>query len=244
MFHSHSLFSLLFFWFAFVLQVFDEGHLTDGQGRRVDFRNTIIIMTSNLGAAASYEMGLTETAAIETLMLQAVRHHFPPEFVNRLDDIVVFQRLGPESMPSIVDIQMKDVQSLLAEQRVKVKISPEARQWLSIKGHDANYGARPLKRVIYKHVLNPLAAKILENKVMEGCTVELKVSSDKEDLDLVITDTGSGGAVKLSGTELIEPLEGVAEAEIEEVIQNAEKKSAEKKSGENKSGKKFGSAAL
>ena len=194
-----------------LLQVFDEGFLTDGQGRKTDFRNTIIIMTSNLGAQASYESGLEGAAEIEGVMLAAVRHHFPPEFINRLDDMIVFNRLSPESMPRIVDIQMKGVEKLLRDQRVEVKLSPKGKEWLARKGHDSVYGARPLKRIIYKYVLNPLATKILANQVREGSVVELRVDA-KDELELVVVRAGKGDVVKpLNDMELLEPEEAVIE---------------------------------
>jgi ATP-dependent Clp protease ATP-binding subunit ClpB len=191
-----------------LLQVFDEGHLTDGQGRKVDFRNTIIIMTSNLGAAASYEAGLTDSPVIEQFMMQAVRQHFPPEFINRLDDIVVFQRLGKEVMPSIVEIQMKDVQKLLKDQKVEIRLTEEGKRWLAEKGHDPNYGARPLKRVIYKYVLNPLATKVLANEVREGTLVEMRVNPNTKELELAVVRDGYGEVVKPAAVEpLLEPSE-------------------------------------
>jgi len=233
-----------------LLQVFDEGHLTDGQGRKVDFRNSIIIMTSNLGAAASYEAGLSEPSVIESFMLTAVRQHFPPEFVNRLDDIIVFQRLGPESMPAIVDIQMKEVKKLLEEQQVYVRMTEEARQWLAKKGHDANYGARPLKRVIYRHVLNPLAMRILSSTVHAGSTVELRVNKQDDSLDLHVEDSGKGEVVKPIGSELIEPIEHSKEMGLNgsvvdaEIIDNANQQQNKKaESGKKSSGRKASPAA-
>lgn len=194
-----------------LLQVFDEGFLTDGQGRKTDFRNTIIIMTSNLGAQASYESGLESATEIEALMLSAVRHHFPPEFINRLDDMIVFNRLTPESMPRIVDIQMKGVAKLLRDQKVEVRLTPQGKEWLSRKGHDSVYGARPLKRIIYKYVLNPLATKILANQVREGSVVELRVGP-KDELELVVVRAGKGDVVKpLNDMELLEPEEAIIE---------------------------------
>lgn len=192
-----------------MLQVFDEGRLTDGQGRRVDFRNTIIIMTSNLGAAAGYDAGLTDPAAIEQLMLTAVRRHFPPEFINRLDDVIVFKRLGRDVMPAIVDIQIKAVEQLLRAQGVEVSVTPEARTWLAEKGHDPAFGARPLKRVIVRHLLNPLATRVLAGEVREGSVVELRVDSAADELDLVVVRQGGGEVVKpIDQDALLEPDEG------------------------------------
>jgi len=192
-----------------LLQVLDEGHLTDGQGRKVDFRNTIILLTSNLGAQASYEAGLDDPALIEATMLQAVRHTFPPEFINRLDDMIVFNRLGREAMPPIVDIQMKHVAAMLADQKVDVRLTKEGRDWLAQKGHDVNYGARPLKRVIYRFVLNPLAMEILAGNVREGSVVELRVNKKTDELVLHVVRAGKGDVVKPINADIID------EADIE-----------------------------
>lgn len=195
-----------------LLQVFDEGHLTDGQGRKVDFRNTIIIMTSNLGAQATYEAELNDPRLIEQMMIGAVRQHFPPEFINRLDDMIVFQRLGIEAMPRIVDIQMSGVSKLLHDQKVEVRLTDAGRTWLASKGHDINYGARPLKRVIYKYVLNPLAIKILANQVREGSVVELRVDRRTDELVLHVVKAGKGDVVKPMGdTGLLEPEDAIIE---------------------------------
>jgi ATP-dependent Clp protease ATP-binding subunit ClpB len=187
-----------------LLQVLDEGHLTDGQGRKVDFRNTIILLTSNLGAQAAYEAGLDDPAIIEASMLQAVRHAFPPEFVNRLDDMIVFNRLELGAMPRIVDIQMRHVADMLRDQKVEVRLTPEGRQWLATKGHDVHYGARPLKRVIYRFVLNPLAIEILGGHVREGSVVELRVDKKTDQLVLHIVRAGKGDVVKPINTELMD----------------------------------------
>ena len=194
-----------------VLQ-FDEGHLTDGQGRKVDFRNTIIIMTSNLGAQATYEAEVSDPRLIEQMMVASVRQHFPPEFINRLDDMIVFNRLGLDAMPRIVDIQMAAVAKLLRDQKVEVRLTEQGRTWLATKGHDINYGARPLKRVIYKYVLNPLAIKILASQVREGSIVELRVDHRSDELVLHVVHAGKGEVVKPMGdTGLLEPEGAVIE---------------------------------
>jgi len=157
--------------------VFDEGHLTDGQGRRVDFRNTIIIMTSNLG---SQSISASNTHEQNTnVVMEAVRSHFPPEFLNRLDSIVPFRPLSMNEMPKIVEIQMKGVEKLLSEQRVSIKINSTAKSWLAENGFDPALGARPLKRVIYQHVLNPLAREILQGKIREEDEVTIDVQKEK-----------------------------------------------------------------
>jgi len=141
-----------------LLQVFDEGHLTDSQGRKVDFRNTIIIMTSNLGAAET-EAEFTEEQN-EAVMKRAMQRHFSPEFLNRVDSAVFFKRLKLEDMVPIVDIQLHNVQKLLRDRRVRVVVSDEAKSWLARTGHDPVYGARPLKRTVHNHILEPLSRMI------------------------------------------------------------------------------------
>ena len=152
-----------------LLQVFDEGHLTDGQGRRVDFRNTICIMTSNLGSSL-LSSALTgsmeaEAARLERVMRDAARAHFPPEFINRLDDLVTFRPLTPQVMPAIVDIQVQSVCKLLLDQQVELSIGEDAKRWLGAQGYDPELGARPLKRIIYQTLLTPLAKKILAGQI-------------------------------------------------------------------------------
>ena len=134
-----------------LLQVLDEGHLTDSQGRKVDFRNTIIIMTSNIGAEilANLPTGSPSLLAKEDVMVQ-VRSTFAPEFLNRIDDIVLFNRIDPKNMGRIVDVQLNDVEKLLKERKMSLKVSQAAHDWLAETGYDSIYGARPLKRVIFK----------------------------------------------------------------------------------------------
>ena len=150
--------------FNVLLQVLDDGRLTDGQGRTVDFRNTLIIMTSNLGAEYP---GRTSARArtsrrCATQVMEVVRAHFRPEFLNRVDEIILFQRLKREQMDTIVDIQLERLEKLLAERKITLELDDAARDWLADKGYDPAYGARPLKRVIQKQVQDPLAEKILQ----------------------------------------------------------------------------------
>ncbi len=163
--------------FNVLLQVLDDGRLTDGQGRTVDFRNTLIIMTSNLGSehlvAASGESAEESREAV----MNAVRAHFRPEFLNRVDEIILFHRLKPEYMARIVDIQMKRLLALLADRHITVELDKEARIWLGNQGYDPAYGARPLKRVIQKQVQDPLAKMILEGAVKDGDTVKITVKN-------------------------------------------------------------------
>ncbi len=166
--------------FNILLQVLDDGRLTDGQGRTVDFRNTMIIMTSNLGA--EYLTQLREGDDSETVreqVMDAVRGHFRPEFLNRVDEIILFHRLKREEMGAIVDIQLKRLVSLLSERKITLDMDEDARNWLANKGYDPVYGARPLKRVIQKFVQDPLAEQILSGQVPDGSLVKITSGSDR-----------------------------------------------------------------
>jgi ATP-dependent Clp protease ATP-binding subunit ClpB len=169
--------------FNVLLQVLDDGRLTDGQGRTVDFRNTIIILTSNIGAEYLVNQKEGEdTDAVRDLVMAEVRQKFRPEFLNRLDDIILFHRLQRSEMGKIVDIQIERLQKLLVDRKITVELDDKARTWLANRGYDAAYGARPLKRVIQRHVQDPLAEQILEGRVKDGDTVRLSV----RDGDLVL----------------------------------------------------------
>ncbi|MDX2290072.1 MAG: ATP-dependent chaperone ClpB [Hyphomicrobiaceae bacterium] len=162
--------------FNVLLQVLDDGRLTDGQGRTVDFKNTLIIMTSNSGAdhLVALEEG-QDTEAVRDLVLAEVKMRFRPEFLNRLDDIILFHRLRRDEMGAIVDIQMARLGKLLADRKITIELSDEARTWLANRGYDPAYGARPLKRVIQKNVQDPLAEQILAGGVRDGDTVRVSV---------------------------------------------------------------------
>jgi len=166
--------------FNVLLQVLDDGRLTDGQGRTVDFRNTVIIMTSNLGA--EYLAGLTDEQEVESVrdeVMAVVRAAFRPEFLNRVDEIILFHRLKRSDMGLIVDIQLQRLQMLLADRKIKIEIDEDARNWLAQKGYDPAYGARPLKRVIQKEVQDPLAERILLGEILDGSTVKITAGSDR-----------------------------------------------------------------
>ncbi|MDI4658008.1 ATP-dependent chaperone ClpB [Xanthobacter autotrophicus] len=173
--------------FNVLLQVLDDGRLTDGQGRTVDFRNVLIVMTSNLGAefladprqpigfkvpGHEGDQVVSDEEAYEMVM-GAVRRHFRPEFINRIDEIVMFHRLKREQMDHIVDIQMGRLRKLLEDRKITIELSPEARAFLAEKGYDPAYGARPLKRTIQKLVQDPLAEKILAGDILDGATVKV-----------------------------------------------------------------------
>jgi len=167
--------------FNVLLQVLDDGRLTDGQGRTVDFRNTVIILTSNLGTEfLSVEGG--DAAHNRAQVMQAVRAHFRPEFLNRLDEIILFHRLTRANMDKIVDIQIGRLSRLLADRKITITLDDKARHWLGNAGYDPVYGARPLKRVIQRRLQDPLAQMILEGKVGEGAAV--KVSATKTGLTI------------------------------------------------------------
>ncbi len=168
--------------FNVLLQVLDDGRLTDGQGRTVDFTNTLIILTSNLGS--QYIAGLAEGEDVEKVepqVMEVVRGHFRPEFLNRLDEIILFHRLGQEHMGPIVDIQVSRVAKLLADRKVTLELTDAARAWLGRVGYDPVYGARPLKRAVQKYLQDPLAEKILRGEVPDGSAVHV--------------DEGDGGLV-------------------------------------------------
>ncbi|GKX35396.1 MAG: chaperone protein ClpB [Rhizobiaceae bacterium MnEN-MB40S] len=166
--------------FNVLLQVLDDGRLTDGQGRTVDFRNTLVIMTSNLGA--EYLTGLGEKDDVDKVrdqVMDVVRASFRPEFLNRVDEIILFHRLHRDQMGAIVDIQMARVQTLLSDRKIVIDLGEDARNWLADKGYDPAYGARPLKRVIQKYLQDPLAEKILGGEITDGQTIQVSAGSDR-----------------------------------------------------------------
>ncbi|MEM7767382.1 MAG: ATP-dependent chaperone ClpB [Pseudomonadota bacterium] len=182
--------------FNTLLQVLDDGRLTDGQGRTVDFKNTLIIMTSNLGAdaLASGDEGAL-TAAQKDAVEAAIRAHFRPEFINRIDETVFFKRLGRGEIDHIVDIQMNRLDSLLAERKLSVALTDGARAWLAARGNDPVYGARPLKRVIQKELQDPLARLILEGRIKDGETIAVDVEGDALTINGVPNEYAKGAAV-------------------------------------------------
>jgi ATP-dependent Clp protease ATP-binding subunit ClpB len=160
--------------FNVLLQVLDDGRLTDGQGRTVDFRNTIIVLTSNLGSDILAAQPEGEPAAmVQGQVMTIVRAHFRPEFLNRLDEVILFRRLQRADMAAIVQIQLEHLRSLLADRKIGLDLDRSALDWLGSEGYDSVYGARPLKRVIQRSLQNPLAGMILEGTVKEGDTVHV-----------------------------------------------------------------------
>jgi ATP-dependent Clp protease ATP-binding subunit ClpB len=163
--------------FNVLLQVLDDGRLTDGQGRTVDFRNTLIIMTSNLGAEflASQPEG-QDSEAVRDQVMAVVRSSFRPEFLNRVDEIILFHRLKRADMGRIVDIQVARLQKLLEDRKITISLESSAREWLADKGYDPVYGARPLKRVIQKSIQDPLAERILSGQIKDGGKVTISAT--------------------------------------------------------------------
>ncbi|HVM22477.1 MAG TPA: ATP-dependent chaperone ClpB [Sphingomicrobium sp.] len=175
--------------FNVLLQVLDDGRLTDGQGRTVDFTNTIIILTSNLGSQYLASLGEDEPAEkVESQVMDVVRAHFRPEFLNRLDEIILFHRLSAGHMGPIVDIQVARLQKLLEDRKIKLDLSDAARAWLGRVGYDPVYGARPLKRAVQKYLQDPLADKILSGEIADGSTVRV--------------DEGDGGLMLSPASEM------------------------------------------
>ena len=164
--------------FNVLLQVLDDGRLTDGQGRQVSFKNTIIIMTSNVGSNAIAEYAGRDEAEMRRLVDEAMSHTFRPEFLNRIDDIVVFHPLGMGEIEKIVDIQLADVRRRLAKERMTLTIEPRAKQLLAEGGLDPVFGARPLKRLIQREVVDAIACAIIDGRVHEGDEVKIDVDGD------------------------------------------------------------------
>jgi ATP-dependent Clp protease ATP-binding subunit ClpB len=167
--------------FDLLLQVLDDGRLTDGQGRTVDFRNTILILTSNLGSAFLTDESLDREAQVAAVRNE-VRKAFKPEFVNRLDDIVVFSTLSKEDLGQIVEITVDRLQKRLGERRLELAVTPAARLWLADNGYDPIYGARPLRRLMQKEIDDTLATALLAGKIHDGDTVRVDLSEDKSGL--------------------------------------------------------------
>jgi ATP-dependent Clp protease ATP-binding subunit ClpB len=166
--------------FNVLLQVLDDGRLTDGQGRTVDFRNVLVIMTSNLGSELLVMQNEGEDVdQVRDGVMSIVRGHFRPEFLNRVDEIILFGRLKREQMTAIVDIQLKRLQKLLDERKIVLDLEPKAKAWLADKGYDPAYGARPLKRAIQKSVQDPLAEKILGGEIKDGDRVKVTAGTDR-----------------------------------------------------------------
>jgi ATP-dependent Clp protease ATP-binding subunit ClpB len=169
--------------FNVLLQILDDGRLTDGQGRTVDFKNTVLILTSNIGSQWIAELGEDQREEMERRVMEALRAQFKPEFLNRIDEVVIYHQLGREHIRRIVDIQLEHVRKLVAERRIELEFSDEARALLAEKGWDPHYGARPLKRVIQRMVQDPLALRILEGAFPDGSKVHVDARVSGEALE-------------------------------------------------------------
>jgi ATP-dependent Clp protease ATP-binding subunit ClpB len=168
--------------FNILLQILDDGRLTDGHGRTVDFKNTVVIMTSNIGSQWIVDLGEKDYEEMRRRVMDAVKAHFKPEFLNRIDELVIFHGLGLEQIKAIVEIQVKKLEQRLIERRIELKMTEKAKEWLAKEGFDPAYGARPLKRVIQKEIQDRLAMKILEGKFKEGDAVTVDLDSKKVEL--------------------------------------------------------------
>jgi ATP-dependent Clp protease ATP-binding subunit ClpB len=168
--------------FNIFLQILDDGRLTDGQGRTVDFRNTVLIMTSNIGSQFIVELGINQEKEMRERVTAALRAHFKPEFLNRVDDVVIYHALGREQIGRILDIQLGLLRKRLADRRLSLELSQKAVDYLAARGYDPQYGARPLKRLIQREIQDPLAMRILEGDFGEGKTVKGDLAADGESL--------------------------------------------------------------
>jgi ATP-dependent Clp protease ATP-binding subunit ClpB len=185
-----------------LLQLLDDGRLTDAQGRTVDFRNTIVIMTSNLGSQhvmpeLQRSMGIVDLAELRLArertrerVMDAVREHFRPELLNRIDEVVIFNPLGPEHIKAIVDIQLRGLRARLAERKIELQLTEAAKSLLAAEGFDPVYGARPLKRAIQQHIVQPLATRLLRGDFRDGDTLRV----DDQNGELVFERVGTPAA--------------------------------------------------
>jgi ATP-dependent Clp protease ATP-binding subunit ClpB len=179
--------------FNVLLQILDEGRLTDGKGRTVDFRNTVIIMTSNIGSTAIFELAAKDPKKAREQAMAALRELFRPEFLNRIDDIVMFRPLGKDQIEHIIDLQMRNVVKLLTERKITLKLTPAAKALLFREGFDPAYGARPMKRAIQRLIQDPLALKLLDGEVKPGDTVIVEADPRSDEMKFA-TETAKAGA--------------------------------------------------
>jgi ATP-dependent Clp protease ATP-binding subunit ClpB len=163
--------------FNVLLQILDDGRLTDSKGRTVDFKNTVLIMTSNLGSR-EIQAAEGDEKQVREAVLQELRLNFKPEFLNRVDDIVIFHQLSREQIGKIIDVQLERLTAMLNERNVTLVLDPSAKELLMREGYDPSYGARPLKRAIQSLIQNPLAVKLLQGEILPGQTVRLSASGD------------------------------------------------------------------
>jgi ATP-dependent Clp protease ATP-binding subunit ClpB len=170
--------------FNVLLQLLDDGRLTDGQGRTIDFRNTVIIMTSNLGSQWIQQYGTDDYSKMRTMVMETMKENFKPEFLNRIDEIIIYHALSLERIKQIVGIQLKSLEERVAARNLKLVVTDKAREFIAHDGYDPSFGARPLKRTIQRRIQDPLALMILEGKFMDGDIV--KVDIDMQGQGLVL----------------------------------------------------------
>jgi ATP-dependent Clp protease ATP-binding subunit ClpB len=186
--------------FNVLLQILEDGRLTDSQGRTVDFKNTLIIMTSNIGSQFIMDLGPKEEATIRERVTEALRGHFRPEFLNRIDETVIFHQLSREELRRIVDLQLNRVRARLQERHITLDVTPEALEFLGNEGFDPVYGARPLKRVIQRRLLDRLALEILDGTVRDGDTVVVDIKN--ADISLIARRPEAPGKEPASPPEM------------------------------------------
>jgi ATP-dependent Clp protease ATP-binding subunit ClpB len=185
--------------FNILLQILDDGRLTDSQGRTVDFRNTVIIMTSNIGSMFILEHGTEDWEAIEKQVTSALRQHFRPEFLNRIDDIIIFRPLGEAEIEHIIELQLKRLEKLLADRKLQIELSPKAKHFLAKQGYDPALGARPLKRAIQRLLQNPLALAVLEGRFLEGDKIKVDLDDKGELVFTNVPRPATGKAAESDG---------------------------------------------
>ena len=179
--------------FNVLLQVLDDGRLTDSKGRTVDFKNTVVIMTSNLGAHLLQGEALTSESAFEKAreqVMEVLRQSFRPEFLNRVDDIVIFRPLSEEQLSHIIDLRLEDLKRLLRDRKIEIELTDAARHLLLTSGYDRAYGARPLKRAIQRLIQDPLALKILDGEIMSGDRVVVDADPRNKGLHFEVAERG------------------------------------------------------
>jgi ATP-dependent Clp protease ATP-binding subunit ClpB len=187
--------------FNVLLQILDDGRLTDGHGRTVDFKNTVVIMTSNIGSQWIVDLGERDYEEMRRRVMDAVKGHFKPEFINRIDELVIFHGLGIEQIKAIVGIQMKKLQDRLLERKIQLHLSDKAKEWIAKEGFDPAYGARPLKRAIQKYLEDPMAEVLIKSNLQEGDHIIVGFNSAKSEIKIKIQKKKS---------ELPEPLPPVS----------------------------------